>query len=68
MLPTMNALEYPFYQSRDQTVDGETRDVVMIRPRYDKLTPATRANKAGICGKANLSHRPSRFSGFIYKI
>ena len=45
MLPILNALEYPFYQSRDQTVDSEIRDVVIIRPRYDKLTPAMRANK-----------------------
>lgn len=45
MLPILNALEYPFYQFRYQKVDSETRDVVMIKPRYDKLTLATRANK-----------------------
>ena len=45
VLTILNALEYPFHQFRYQTVDSETRDVVMIKPRYDKLTPATRANK-----------------------
>lgn len=50
---------YPlFYQPRyeNETVDNETRDVVMVRPGYDRLTSATR-KKRRENGVANLGRR-----------
>ena len=40
--PSVTPLEYLFYQPRyeNETVDSESRNVI-IRPGYDKLTPAT---------------------------
>ena len=56
--PSVNPLEYLFYKPRyeNETVDDKTRDVVMIRPGYDKLTPATRKQKRENSG-ANLGRR-----------
>ena len=54
----VNPLEYLFYKPRyeNETIDNETRDVVMIRPGYDKLTPATR-KKERENGGAKLGRR-----------
>ena len=56
--PSVNPLEYLFYKPRyeNETVDDEPRDVVMIRPGYDKLTPTTRKQKREN-GGANLGRR-----------
>ena len=56
--PSVNPLEYLFYKPRyeNETVDDKTRDVIMIRPGYDKLTPATRKTKREN-GGANLGRR-----------
>jgi len=56
--PSANPLEYLFYKPRyeNETVDDETRDVVMIRPGYDKLTHATR-KKRRENSAANLGRR-----------
>ena len=56
--PLVNPLEYLFYKPRYENETGfdETRDVIMIRPGYDKLTPATRKTKREN-GGANLGRR-----------
>jgi len=56
--PSANPLEYLFYKPRyeNETFDDETRDVIMIRPGYDKLTPATRTKRREN-GGANLGRR-----------
>ena len=56
--PSANPLEYLFYKPRyeNETFDDETRDVVIIRPGYDKLMPATR-KKRRENGGANVVRR-----------
>ncbi|KAL9975881.1 hypothetical protein ACROYT_G013096 [Oculina patagonica] len=55
---SVNPLEYLFFQPRyeNEAVDNETRDVVTIRPGYEKLTPATR-EKRRENGGAHLGRR-----------
>ena len=45
--PALNPLQYLFYQPRyeNELVNNEAGDVILIRPGYDKLTPATRKKR-----------------------
>lgn len=55
---SVNPLEYLFFQPRyeNEVVDNEPRDVVMIKPGYDKLAPATRKQRREH-GGAHLGRR-----------